>query len=156
MLFDQLPNMNKSLLERTNIYFRPPRSTKSVELSVNGTTVSNEYRVAPTVILYVGDDVGTIDLNTQELYKAKIGKIISKELINTTVSLTELETKIITALDIDVKGVDIQNLCPNNSKIFYVTSTDNSLVLDKSLTVTDYKEVIVGYNLELSISKKTN
>lgn len=155
ILFNQLPNMNNNLLERTTVYFRASRSTTPIELNIKGTTSIAEYRVTPKVTLYVESNTN-VDLTTQETYKTTIGKIINKELTNKTINLTDIRNKIINALDIKVLGVTIENISKDNSEIIHVNTTDNSLTLDKSILYTEYKEIVVAYNLELVITKINN
>lgn len=152
ILFTQLPSMNRNLLERTSIYYRAPRSTSPLTLNVNGNNSTVEYRVSPTVRLYV-DPTVSIDLHTQDLYKTVIGKLINKELTKKVINLNEIKEKIKNALDISILGVKIENLTEGNSEIIHVKTKDNSLVLDKQLSVTEYKETVVEYNIELLISK---
>lgn len=152
ILFNQLPTMNNNLLERTTIYYRASRSTTPIELNTKGSTSIAEYRVTPKVTLYI-DSSTTVDLSTQETYKTTIGKIINKELTNKTINLTDIRNKIINALDIKVLGVTIENLSKDNSEIINVITNDNSLTLDKSLIYTEYKEIVVAYNLDLVINK---
>ena len=152
ILFSQLPNMNSNLLERTSIYFRAPRSTSPLTLNVNGSNTTVQYRVNPTVRLYV-DPTVTIDLHTQDLYKTIIGKLINKELTKKVINLNDIKEKIKNALDISILGVKIENLTEDNSEVIHVKTKDNSLVLDKLLSVTEYKETVVEYNVDLIISK---
>ena len=152
ILFSQLPSMNTNLLERTSIYYRAPRSTAPLELNINGVNRTVPYRVNPTVRLYV-DPTVTIDLHTQDLYKTTIGKLINKELTKKIINLNEIKEKIQKALDIAILGIKIENLTEDNSEIIHVKTKDNALVLDKSLSVTEYKETIVEYNIDLIINK---
>lgn len=151
MLFDQLPDMNKSLLERTNLYYRPYKSSKPIEIMVNGSKEISEYRVSPKVSLYL--DNTNIDLNTQETYRSTIGKIINSELSNSTISLNSIKQKIIDTLDISISGVKIEGLSNSDSEIITLVTNDNKLTLDKVLVYTEYKEVIVDYNLTLELFK---
>lgn len=152
ILFSQLPNMNSNLLERTSIYYRAPRSTSPLTLNVNGSNTTVQYRVQPTVRLYV-DPTVTIDLHTQDLYKTIIGKLINRELTKKVINLNDIKEKIKNALDISILGVKIENLTEDNSEVIHVKTKDNSLVLDKLLSVTEYKETVVEYNVDLIISK---
>ena len=152
ILFTDLPAMNKSLLERTTIYYKASRSTKPVTINTGGTEVSIDYRVAPTVTLTVPDTV-SIDLNTQESIRATIGNIINSALTSSTIVLSDIATTIKNKLDVNIIDVKIKNLANTDTSVINVVSSSNSLVLDKSIQLSDAKEMYVVYNITLEINK---
>lgn len=151
ILLDELPSINKNLLEQTKILYKSVRNTNPVALKANSANYSVQHRVSPTVTLYVDSSVD-VSLSELEAYKFTIGSIINSEIQKSTISVPNIVDKIKSSLVISVLAVKITDLLPGEAQIATMSGT-NRLVLDKSLSVAEYKETIVVYNINLVVEK---
>lgn len=151
MLLEELPVLNRSLLERTKILFKSAKSALPVTIKANNVTYKSFYRISPKIVLYV-DQSTNISLTDLESYKFKIGNIINSELNREIIDIPRMAEKIKNGLIIGVRAVKITGILPEDSQMGAILSA-NKLTLNKCLTIAEYKETIITYDIDLEIEK---
>ena len=149
-VFDKLPRLNDIVLENTNIVYKSYKTTKPVKITMNDIVHTMPYSVRPNIDLYSTrkdyseDEIITITNN--------IGMVLHNNLDTILVSHSKIKEDIINAIGPEIVGVKITGLDnADGLEVFKITDTTTRLVLDKRLATNKNNELIVAYNLNLTI-----
>lgn len=149
-LVSSLKNINGKLLENTVVLFKSYKSAKNVSVSINNIRHTIPYSVKPVITIYTttsGYDVATLNI-----IKNKIGKILHNHLDKYNVILADIKAEIQSVIGSDIVGVKITGL-DNLGNLEALTIADKTtrLTINKILDLNKNNELIVNYDVELSI-----
>ena len=149
-VFGKLPRLNSTVLENTSIVYKSYKTTRPVKITMNNVIHTMPYSVRPNIDLYSTrkdyseDEIITITNN--------IGMVLHNNLDTIMVSHSKIKEDIINAVGPEIVGVKITGLDNvDGLEVFKITDTTTRLVLDKRLATNKNNELIVAYNLNLTI-----
>lgn len=150
-----LANVQKILLEKTNIYYYPKKSLGLVEVMINSEntkTINSEQSFS--LVLYVSGSVFNDSVVRSKLSTTAIG-IISDSLENTVVSITDIEANLRAAFGSLVASFRLSGLggADNNYDTLTVLTDSGRLSLSKGLTLQQDGTMIVSENVAISFVK---
>lgn len=149
-IYTDMTNINNMLLDNTKLYYKSPKSSKSVTIAINGMNSYIDYLVTPTVELYI-QNTSTLSSTDITAYENKIGAIIDAYLDESVINTTTLEASIVAKLGGNVVGAKISGLAPGDPRIITTDKRCNKLVMNKRLDFNKNNELIVRYNLTLDV-----
>lgn len=151
-LVNNLDELNSKMLENTIIQYRTYRQALPVKIFINNVTHSLPYKARPSVTLYSKRD--GYSKNELLLIKNTIGQIIHNHLDKLTVSYSDIKDEIKETLGSDILGVKITGIDNGqNIEVFSSYNKTSRLALDKRLELNSNNELIVRYNIDLTINK---
>lgn len=150
-LFTYLPSMNNKLLDNTSLVYKSSKSCKPVTLLANSLSYTVDYIVTPTVVLYF--NAGIIP-TAEEIssYKITIGKIIDSYLDQDTIKLQDIKSEIVNTIGGGLIAAKVTGLEKTDAEIISIDKTANRLVLAKLLEFNTNNELVVKYDINLSIA----
>ena len=145
----ELPNINKRMLENTKILYKSFKDVSSVKALVNGEIVMLPYSVSPTVVLYTTNTEFT---RTERLVMSRtIGRIIHKHLDNLEINTAEMNKEILEALGANISAVTVKNIVPGDvAGVLKILDKNSRLALGKKL-VSINNELVPMYDIDLKI-----
>lgn len=147
---EDLPTLNKDLLENTNIKYKSYKTSSNVNILVNNVIETIPYYITPEVVLYV---TGSSDLKNDvlEQYKIAIGNILNKHCDNTIIKLEDIKNDIKTTLGNTIASIKITGIDPKNGEIINIKDRNIKLTLGKILDINNNNEYIVKYDIKITI-----
>ena len=153
-LTSEMETINKGLLDKTKILFKPFRSIEDITIINNNNKYTTPALVSPSVTLYVKDskDITTDKVNAD---KVTIGSLLNKEFSSTTIRLADLKTKILKELGTNYVGVKIENLDTlGGLEVLNIDDSNlNRLTLNKDIEIDENNDVVTVYDIKLDIIK---
>ena len=145
----ELPNINKRMLENTKILYKSFKDVSSVKALVNDEIVMLPYSVSPTVVLYTTNTEFT---RTERLVMSRtIGRIIHKHLDNLEINTAEMNKEILEALGANISAVTVKNIVPGDvAGVLKILDKNSRLALGKKL-VSINNELVPMYDIDLKI-----
>jgi len=150
-LYNDMVTLNKKTLENTMIMYKSYKTAKPVILNVNNVFYTSQYKVTPIVTLYAATTsvISSVEI---ENYKDTVGLIIDTELSNSIIKLSNVKEKILATLGNSIVAVKIENLDGGGkSEIIKLEDETSRLVMNKKLDTNKNNELIVRYDLDLSV-----
>lgn len=147
---ETMTTINDSLLENTLALYKSYKTSKSIPVTISGTIENIPYNISPNVTLYL-ENATDIDSTLQETYIKQIGNIINKHLDSNTIKLETIKSEIKEKLGSNVIGVKITGIDPDDSEVITITNTNNKLLLNKILNINSANELIVKYDITLTV-----
>jgi len=153
-LSNDLTNIDKKLLEKTNIFFYPNTNMGRINVMVNsGIIKAIDARQTFTVYLSVSKLVYDDSALREKLTSTTIN-VINDELKNTTVSLDGITSALRKQYGTDVVSVLVSGLGgSNNYPVITVMDNSQRCSIGKRLTITGDNNLIVEENIDISFIK---
>ena len=152
ILLDEIPRIDKKLLDNTNIKYLSNFTLGSVVLEYNYGYLTMDNFLEPNLIIYIGED-NTVFSLTSDL-EANVKSIIETNLNKPMVKVREIEKEIEDFLGEDVLAVKLE-LFKDKENIAVINYTERStrFIISKKLEYNDNKETIVTSNINIKIVK---
>ncbi len=146
-LNNDIPNMNKNVLEKTNILFRGTRSVESVRIMVNDVIKKIPSLVSPKIKLYTNRNDFTED--EHKLINIRVSNVLEKWLSEVYIAKHLITEDIKKVLGADVLAVNITGLddvVGGDYESFKIMDMGRRLSLRKNLVTTFNNDAIVVKN----------
>jgi hypothetical protein len=146
-IVDDMPELNKELLENTAIYYKPVKSIGTVSYKYGSGTSYQNAIVSPTVTIY-SDDTDYINKNLTNI-TARIGNILTDIFKEDKFTLEDIRTKIREDLGSDVNAVKINGITDDDAERVDLSNTHNRFILKKKTALDNNKNIIVVYDIDI-------
>lgn len=151
VLFKDMILLNDNLIENTAMVYKSFKSAGTVTIKSNNVLSSIPYVTRPKIKLYINGDT-VVDTVTVDKLKTTIGKIIHNSLDKVKITLSEIKKEIITKAGIPILAVKVEGIdVVNNNEAFMIDDKSKRLIVDKQLELNKNKELVVKYNIDLTV-----
>ena len=150
-LLNDMSKLNDKVLENTKILYKSYKSSKLVSIIAKNSITTIPYITKPSVILYITDKSYYNPSDLDNIYTV-IGKIIHEHLDKTDIVLTSIKEDIMNSLAMKIVAIKITGLDNvGDTEAFTIQDKTRRLTLDKKLVINNNNELIVKYNIDISV-----
>ena len=136
--------MNDFTLEHTKIYYKPRKSSVSVELLNDKKMI---HLTSPTVTLYMDKTVHNKELSYSDL-RSSVGKVMHKYVEKKTVILSDIKRDIVNSVANGIVGVSFTDDVLSDAEVLAFKDSSNRLSMKKKYT--RFNEVV--YDITINIA----